>query len=99
MGSPSNLIVAEADSGSDLVFEPAVMCLAVVLSTPSLVAAIESSELRVWEKAQGLHDTTDCVVMTVNREKPHCATIRLRIGFLAGLDVTSRLCAEIGAAD
>ena len=56
-----------------------------------ILQAIESSQLRLWEKAQGFFDKTDCVTMKVSRKRHQCGTIRLRIGFLGSLDISGIL--------
>jgi hypothetical protein len=49
--------------------------------TDSVYAAIEQSDLRAWEMEQRLIDTTDCLLMEINREVPHHGRIRLRTAY------------------
>lgn len=56
--------------------------------------AIETSQLRLWERDHLLLDTTDCVVMQVWRGIPHRAVIRLRMGFVSGMNIATKLYAD-----
>lgn len=51
--------------------------------SPRICEAIEASELRAWEKAHYLHDTTDCVTMKVFRAPPHAAFISVRLQYFS----------------
>lgn len=53
--------------------------------------AIESSELRAWERAHLLLETTDCITMNLHRRDPNHGTVRLRIGFLSGIHMAHNL--------
>jgi hypothetical protein len=56
--------------------------------------AIESSQLRLWEKDNLRINTTNCVQMEVWRNDPQRAIISLRIGFNLGMDIAKMLYAE-----
>lgn len=59
--------------------------------------AIESSQLRTWERSRLRLRTTDCVQMVFWRSDPQRAIIKLRIGFKLGIDIAKLLYADNGA--
>ncbi|KAJ5318636.1 hypothetical protein N7476_005056 [Penicillium atrosanguineum] len=59
--------------------------------------AIESSQLRSWERSRLRLRTTDCVQMEIWRSHPQRAIISLRIGFKLGMDIANLLYDDNGA--
>ncbi|QSS51654.1 hypothetical protein I7I53_07026 [Histoplasma capsulatum var. duboisii H88] len=53
--------------------------------------AIEKSQLREWEKSNSSHNTTDCVSIEIHPQQPHNSTFHLRVGFIAGTYIASKL--------
>lgn len=56
--------------------------------------AIEASELRAWEKAHFLSETTDCVIMQVHRQKPHRGSLMVRLGYVPSCPIVVELYRE-----
>jgi hypothetical protein len=56
--------------------------------------AIESSQLRLWEKERDMLHVTNCVTMTVSRKEPSQGTLRIRVGFIAAIPILNDLYAE-----
>lgn len=61
------------------------------LVPPRLYEAIDTSDLRAWEKEHFLLETTDCVTLKAFREKPHRGILSIRIGYVAGFLILSEL--------
>lgn len=60
----------------------------------STVNAIETSELRQWEKERCLIDYTDCVTMVMSRAKPHIGTLKVRVGHEDGSVMVGAMCVK-----
>lgn len=63
-----------------------------LLFPPDVCAAIDASNLRAWEKEHFLLETTDCVMMTMSRTKPHWGRIMVRVAVLAAYSMSHILC-------
>ena len=87
-------------TGNDacLTFKGASVRGTVSIFGPRIYYAIDKSQLREWEKDHQILDTTDCVTMMMLREPPYHCTIRLRIGFVAGIHIVNSLYAEAGTS-
>lgn len=66
------------------------------LFSQNVCDAIESSQLRLWEKDHQMLDTTDCVSLQVWRCSPCRGVIGLRIEFKLGMDIVNELSANNG---
>ncbi|OJD28255.1 hypothetical protein ACJ73_00334 [Blastomyces percursus] len=58
---------------------------------PRMGDAIEKSQLREWEKSNSSHNTIDCVSIEIHPQQPHNSTFHLRVGFIAGTYIASKL--------
>ncbi|OJD26989.1 hypothetical protein ACJ73_01623 [Blastomyces percursus] len=58
---------------------------------PDICNAIGKSKLRIWEKDNLLHETTDCVIMEVYRDQPQHCTLRLRLAFVESFEIMNNL--------
>lgn len=58
---------------------------------PCIGNAIEKSQLREWEKTNSSLNTTDCVSIEIHPQQPHNSTFHLRVGFIAGTYIASKL--------
>lgn len=74
----------------------ACLAAATLIFGSQLCEAIDTSQLRTWEKDKaGLTDTTDCITMEVHdTHEPRYRTLRLRLEFLRGLRIAQHLFAD-----
>ncbi len=73
----------------------ACLAAAALIFGSQLCEAIDTSQLRTWEKEKTeLTDTTDCITMKVHAHEPSYGILRLRLEFLRGLRIAQRLFAD-----
>ncbi|KAI1086239.1 hypothetical protein F5B19DRAFT_175528 [Rostrohypoxylon terebratum] len=80
---------------ASLTFAGALMRDIALIFDPRICTAIETSQLRQWEKKYQAPDITKCVEMMMRCEAPYCCTLHLRIGFITGIHIANNLYAQI----
>ncbi|KAI1134809.1 hypothetical protein F5Y05DRAFT_416966 [Hypoxylon sp. FL0543] len=71
------------------------LAAAALIFGSQLYEAIDTSQMRIWEKDKKRPtDTTECIAMEVHAHEPIYGTLRLRLEFLRGLRIAQHLFAD-----
>lgn len=74
---------------SAVLFHGAVIWAVFAIFPSRIWEAINSSQLRIWEKENGIVDRTECVAIKAHRGSCQRGTIILRLGFIQSMHITN----------